>query len=135
MAGTDAWPCAENSALVGAVAANSYIHLSHLCLCCLEFGGPSGGNGGNGGSVYLECDSSLNTLAMLRRRVHHRAKDGTNGKGDSRHGYKGEDCVIPVPPGTIVRDQFGALAGWHTCSDTARHFQSNSRVAMMHQVN
>eukprot|EP00981_Chlorochromonas_danica_P008350 scaffold2136_cov170-Ochromonas_danica.AAC.4 len=77
----------------------------------IEFGGPSGGNGGNGGSVYLECDNSLNTLAMLRRRVHHRAKDGTNGKGDSRHGYKGEDCVIPVPPGTIVRDQFGALAG------------------------
>ncbi|RYY86376.1 hypothetical protein EON63_05890 [archaeon] len=46
----------------------------------LEHGGPSGGNGGDGGNVYLECDSSLNTLAMLRRRVHHKGKDGTNGK-------------------------------------------------------
>lgn len=77
----------------------------------IEFGGPSGGNGGHGGSVFLECDPSLNTLAMLRRRVHHRGKDGTNGKGDSRHGQKGEDCIIPVPPGTIVRDEDGVLAG------------------------
>lgn len=38
----------------------------------LEYGGPCGGNGGEGGSVYLECDKSLNTLAMLRRKVHHR---------------------------------------------------------------
>ena len=69
----------------------------------IEFGGPSGGNGGHGGSVYLECDSSLNTLSLLRRRVHHRGKDGTNGKGDSRHGQKGKDSVVYVPPGTIVR--------------------------------
>ena len=69
----------------------------------IEFGGPSGGNGGHGGSVYLECDSSLNTLSLLRRRVHHRGKDGTNGKGDSRHGQKGRDSVVYVPPGTIVR--------------------------------
>lgn len=77
----------------------------------IEFGGPSGGNGGNGGSVYLKCDESLNTLSLLRRKVHHKGKDGTNGKGDSRHGQKGKDCIIPVPPGTIVRDQNGVLAG------------------------
>jgi GTP-binding protein len=77
----------------------------------IEFGGPSGGNGGAGGSVYLECDSSLNTLSLLRRRVHHRGKDGTNGKGDSRHGYRGKDNVVYVPPGTIVRDEDGVLAG------------------------
>ena len=78
---------------------------------CIEFGGPSGGNGGHGGSVWLECDDSLNTLAMLRRRVHHRGRDGRNGLGDSRHGPKGDDCVIRVPPGTIVRDADGVLAG------------------------
>lgn len=78
---------------------------------CIEFGGPSGGNGGHGGSVFLECDDSLNTLAMLRRRVHHRGRDGRNGMGDSRHGVKGDDCVIRVPPGTIVRDAEGVLAG------------------------
>lgn len=77
----------------------------------IEFGGPSGGNGAHGGSVYLECDDSLNTLSLLRRKVHHKGKDGTNGRGDSRHGRKGADCIIPVPPGTIVRDQNGILAG------------------------
>lgn len=78
---------------------------------CLEHGGPSGGNGGHGGHVYLQCDRNLNTLSFLRQKVHHKAKDGTNGKGDSRHGYKGENLIIPVPPGTIVRDQDGAFAG------------------------
>lgn len=77
----------------------------------IEFGGPSGGNGGHGGSVHLECDENLNTLSMLRRKVHHRAKDGTNGKGDSMHGYRGADVIIPVPPGTVVRDESGILAG------------------------
>ena len=77
----------------------------------LEFGGPCGGNGGNGGSVYLECDETLNTLALLRRRVHHKGRPGKNGLGKSMHGEKGANCVIPVPPGTIVRDQDGVLAG------------------------
>lgn len=77
----------------------------------LDMGGPSGGNGAAGGSIYLECDESINTLANLRRRVHYKAKDGTNGKGDSRHGRKGNSCIITVPPGTIVRDQNGILAG------------------------
>ena len=77
----------------------------------LEFGGPCGGNGGNGGSVYLECDETLNTLALLRRRVHHKGRPGKNGLGKSMHGEKGVNCVIPVPPGTIVRDQEGILAG------------------------
>lgn len=78
---------------------------------CVDKGGPSGGNGGDGGSVYLECNTKLNTLALLRRKVHHTAKDGTNGRGDSRHGFKGDDTIIQVPPGTIVRDENGVLAG------------------------
>jgi GTPase len=78
---------------------------------CIDRGGPSGGNGGNGGSIFLECDSTLNTLTRLRRKIHYKAKKGTNGKGDSRHGQKGEDCIIKVPPGTIVRDSNGAIAG------------------------
>lgn len=49
----------------------------------LEFGGPCGGNGGHGGNVYIECDETLNTLALLRRKVHHKGKDGTNGLGNS----------------------------------------------------
>jgi hypothetical protein len=62
----------------------------------IEFGGPCGGNGGNGGNVYLQCDSRLNTLSLLRRRVHHKGKNGKNGQGKSRHGPKGDDCIIPV---------------------------------------
>ena len=77
----------------------------------LDQGGPSGGNGGNGGSVYFVCDEGINTLAPLRRKVHHVAKEGSNGRGDSRHGRKGDDCEIPCPPGTIVRDEHGILAG------------------------
>lgn len=65
----------------------------------IAFGGPAGGNGGDGGSVYLICDKRLNTLGMLRRRVHHRGKDGTNGRGDSRHGIKAPNVYVPVPPG------------------------------------
>lgn len=77
----------------------------------IAMGGPCGGNGGKGGSVYLECDPSLNTLSLLRRAVHHKGKDGLNGQGKSKHGQQGEDCIIPVPPGTIVRDEDGVLAG------------------------
>ncbi len=77
----------------------------------IEFGGPSGGNGGDGGDVFLVCDKTLNTLAPLRRQVHFKAEKGKNGLGDSRHGQKGRHLVLRVPPGTIVRDQAGALAG------------------------
>lgn len=65
----------------------------------IAFGGPCGGNGGDGGSIYLKCDKRLNTLGLLRRRVHHRGKCGTSGRGDSRHGNKAEDVFVPVPPG------------------------------------
>jgi GTP-binding protein len=77
----------------------------------VDHGGPCGGNGGKGGDVYMQCDEMLNTLGNLQRRVHHRAKDGTNGQGYSRHGEKGEDCTVFVPRGTIVRDADGNFAG------------------------
>ncbi len=77
----------------------------------VALGGPCGGNGGHGGDVYLECDRGLNTLSMLRRRVHHKALKGSNGLGKSMHGRRGKHCIIPVPPGTIVRDENGIFAG------------------------
>jgi len=78
---------------------------------CIQHGGPSGGNGGHGGNVYVECDPSLNTLSNLHRQVHYKGKDGTNGRGDSRHGYHGTHSVVKVPPGTIIRTEEGLLAG------------------------
>jgi GTP-binding protein len=76
----------------------------------VAFGGPCGGNGGNGGSIYLQCDKRLNTLGLLRRKVHHRARYGTIGKGDSRHGASAEDVYVPVPPGE--RAVCPVLPGW-----------------------
>ncbi len=71
--------------------------------------GPGGGNGGAGGSVYLVCDEGLNTL---RPDVHYRATGGQNGMGKTRHGNRGEDRRVRVPPGTVVRDdESGAKVG------------------------
>ena len=67
-------------------------------------GGPDGGDGGKGGDVILVGDSSLNTLISLIPRPHFRAENGRPGEGSSCHGRNGEDCVIPVPLGTIVLD-------------------------------
>jgi GTP-binding protein len=67
-------------------------------------GGPNGGSGGRGGSVYFICDESVNTLAPLRNRVHIRAGKARNGLGKGKHGQKGQDVIMPVPPGTVVRE-------------------------------
>ncbi len=67
-------------------------------------GGPCGGRGGVGGSVYLVCDSSLNTLAPLRQSVHIRAGKGLNGVGKGKDGAHRESIFVRVPPRTIVRD-------------------------------
>lgn len=67
-------------------------------------GGPDGGDGGDGGSVYFKADSHLNTLIDFRFKRIFKAKRGMDGSGKDRRGRGGEDLVIPVPIGTIVRD-------------------------------
>lgn len=67
-------------------------------------GGPSGGDGGEGGSVLLEADDNLYTLLDLRYNRHHFARSGEPGQGGNRKGKDGEDIVLRVPPGTLVRD-------------------------------
>ncbi|NLY53365.1 MAG: GTPase ObgE [Firmicutes bacterium] len=67
-------------------------------------GGPSGGDGGRGGDVILEVSPHENTLLRLRYRRHYRAENGENGRSKNMHGRRGDDCVINVPPGTIVYD-------------------------------
>lgn len=67
-------------------------------------GGPDGGDGGVGGSVYIEAASRLHSLLDFRYRSHFIAKGGTHGKGKKMHGAGGKDCVILVPPGSIVKD-------------------------------
>lgn len=68
-------------------------------------GKPVGGSGGSGGSVIVEADSSISTLLRYARKPHWKAPSGTHGEGELRHGRVGDDLVLPVPLGTIVRDQ------------------------------
>ncbi|MEX1288367.1 MAG: GTPase ObgE [Acidimicrobiia bacterium] len=72
-------------------------------------GRPEGGSGGDGGDVVVEADDSVPTLLRYRRQPHHAAGDGTHGEGDVRHGRRGDDVVLPVPPGTVVRDAAGVV--------------------------
>ncbi|KAJ0802186.1 putative GTP-binding protein Obg/CgtA [Helianthus annuus] len=69
----------------------------------VPLGGPSGGDGGRGGNVYLEVDSSMNSLLPFRNSIHFRAGRGDHGQGSKMNGAKGEDVVVKVPPGTVVR--------------------------------
>ena len=63
-------------------------------------GGPDGGDGGHGGDVVLVCDPSKRDLGALKGSKHFRAQRGRHGEGSNRQGGRGEDRVIPVPPGT-----------------------------------
>ena len=70
----------------------------------VEKGGPNGGNGGRGGIVILRADNSLNTLIDFRYKRKFIAKRGDNGGVSNMTGHRGEDVIIKVPPGTVVRD-------------------------------
>lgn len=70
----------------------------------VEFGGPDGGDGGRGGNVYFMGDASLNTLIDFRYSQHFRAGAGQNGQAANRVGKRGEDVIIKVPLGTVVKD-------------------------------
>jgi GTP-binding protein len=67
-------------------------------------GGPDGGNGGEGGGVILKVDPGVPTLLDLKYHPLQRAAKGVHGKGKDQHGRRGEDKVVPVPPGSIVFD-------------------------------
>jgi GTP-binding protein len=71
-------------------------------------GGPDGGDGGRGGDVVLVCDAQRRDLSSLGRGRHFRAGRGRHGKGKRQHGERGEDRVIAVPPGTVVRGLDGS---------------------------
>ncbi|WIV10615.1 GTPase ObgE [Proteiniborus sp. MB09-C3] len=67
-------------------------------------GGPAGGDGGNGGSVILQVDRNIRTLMDFRYRKHYKAENGEDGKSKMQYGKKGQDLILKVPQGTIVRD-------------------------------
>ena len=67
-------------------------------------GGPSGGNGGNGGDIIAVADPQLTTLLDLRYQKLYKAGRGQHGMGSDCHGHRGDDRVIKVPVGTMIRD-------------------------------
>ncbi|MDE0233653.1 MAG: GTPase ObgE [bacterium] len=72
-------------------------------------GKPVGGSGGRGGDVVVLADPSIGTLFRYQRHPHHAAESGGKGADRLRHGRRGARLVIPVPPGTSVYDDAGAL--------------------------
>ncbi|WP_138415552.1 GTPase ObgE [Aquibacillus sediminis] len=67
-------------------------------------GGPAGGDGGNGADIIFEVDEGLNTLVDFRYQKHFKAPRGENGMSQGKHGKNSDPLVLPVPPGTTVKD-------------------------------
>ena len=67
-------------------------------------GGPDGGDGGNGGNIILKGNSNLWTLQSFRYKKHFKAGNGGDGSGSRRSGINGEDVIIDVPLGTVIKD-------------------------------
>jgi GTP-binding protein len=81
----------------------------HGCIAFLRekfrpHGGPSGGDGGKGGDIIFRSDKQLSTLEDLPKNHHFKAKHGSHGLGKHCHGKNGENLIINVPIGTLVRN-------------------------------
>ncbi|MEN9752652.1 MAG: hypothetical protein RL670_343, partial [Actinomycetota bacterium] len=72
-------------------------------------GGPDGGNGGKGGTITLLADTDVTTLLDYHYSPHRKAQDGGDGAGDFRNGGHGEDMLLKVPVGTVVKSATGKL--------------------------
>ena len=89
----------------------------------IPHGGPNGGDGGKGGDVIFCLKKNMRTLSKLRHHHIFKAKNGGDGQGWNRFGKDGEDVVIPVPPGTTIRDaDTGELIHDFTNEDEGKEF-------------
>tara|TARA_B100001248_G_scaffold262387_1_gene257990 strand:+ start:2496 stop:3473 length:978 start_codon:yes stop_codon:yes gene_type:complete len=68
-------------------------------------GGPDGGDGGRGGNIIFTTDSNLHTLQDIRYQKKYKAEDGSNGGGSRKTGKSGQDIIIKVPVGTLIREK------------------------------
>ena len=83
----------------------------------VAFGGPSGGDGGHGGSVILQADRSLRTLIDFKYKTRFGARRGMHGEGDNKTGKSGEDMIVKLPPGTVIRDAETSEVLWELLKD------------------
>ena len=67
-------------------------------------GGPDGGDGGKGGDVIIMVDEGMNTLTNFRHVRKYCAKDGQPGNKKKQHGANGDDIILKVPPGTVIKE-------------------------------
>ncbi len=88
----------------GGAGAVSFRREAHVAL-----GGPDGGDGGKGGDVWLVADHNVASLLSFRDHPHRSATSGAHGQGKRKHGRSGTDTEVPVPEGTVVRDQAGEV--------------------------
>ena len=72
-------------------------------------GGPDGGNGGHGGDVILRVAADVTTLVDYHHEPHRKATNGAPGAGNNRSGGHGDDLVLPLPDGTVVKDASGEV--------------------------
>ncbi len=70
----------------------------------VSHGGPDGGDGGKGGNIVLRIETGSNTLFAYKNRKKFVAGNGGDGMASKMHGATADDLVLPVPPGTVVRD-------------------------------
>lgn len=70
----------------------------------VSHGGPDGGDGGKGGNIVLRIEEGSNTLFAYKNRKKFVAANGGDGIAGKKHGASADDTVLPVPPGTVVRD-------------------------------
>lgn len=80
-------------------------HVSFRRELFVAAGGPDGGDGGRGGDVIFEVDKGLNTLNDFRHVRKYIAQSGEDGKKRRSHGADGQDLIVKVPEGTIIRDE------------------------------
>ena len=111
----------------------------------VAMGGPNGGDGGKGGDVWLVANHNVASLVAFKDYPHRKAGNGVHGQGKDMHGKRGEDLIITVPEGTVVKDLYTgevladlvghgdrwmAVAGGRGGRGNAK-FLSNSRRAPM----
>lgn len=108
----------------------------------IEKGGPDGGDGGRGGNVIFVADQNVNTLSGFRYKQKLHAENGEPGQRRNRHGKNGDDKLVKVPVGTLVkRTDTGEITDLHTVGMQAviakgggggfgnAHFKSSTRQA------